>query len=93
MEPLVGYPEAMDTARVKLLSAAAGLGAVLAMGVLSVAGSEVSRADPAPPGPVTTTPATLGETVTETTAVQSPEPTVNEPPVTFTTPSGFAVPH
>ncbi|MGH3580148.1 MAG: hypothetical protein ACRDUB_01065 [Mycobacterium sp.] len=83
----------MDITRIKLLSAGAGAGAVLAMGVLSVAGSEVSRADPAPPGPVTTTPVTIGETVTETTAVQSPEPTVYSPPVTFTTPSGFAVPH
>lgn len=77
----------------KLLSAGAGAGAVLAMGVLSIVGGEVSRADPAAPGPVTTTPVTIGETVTETTAVQSTEPTVYSPPVTFTTPSGFAVPH
>jgi hypothetical protein len=83
----------VKVAKLKMVSAGAGIGAVVAMGVLAVGGGEVSRADPLPPGPVTTTPATIGETVTETTAVQSPEPTVYEPSVTFTTPSGFAVPH
>lgn len=83
----------MKVSTVKLLSAAVGGGAVLAMGALSVAGPEVSRAEPPPPGPVSTTPITTGETVTETTAVQSPEPTVYAPPFTFTTPSGFAAPH
>ncbi|CDO05533.1 hypothetical protein C1S82_25715 [Mycolicibacterium cosmeticum] len=83
----------MNVSKLKLLSAGVGGGAVVAMGLLAVGGGEVSRADPLPPGPVTTTPVTIGETVTETTAVESPEPTVYEPPVTFTTPSGFAVPH
>ncbi|MEN4473561.1 hypothetical protein [Mycolicibacterium cosmeticum] len=83
----------MNVSKLKLLSAGVGGGAAVAMGVLAVGGGEVSRADPLPPGPVTTTPVTIGETVTETTAVESPEPTVFEPPVTFTTPSGFAVPH
>ncbi|WP_234811822.1 hypothetical protein [Mycolicibacterium canariasense] len=83
----------MNVSRLKMLSAGVGGGAVVAMGVLAVGGGEVSRADPLPPGPVTTTPVTIGETVTETTAVESPEPTVYEPPITFTTPSGFAVPH
>lgn len=83
----------MNVSKLKVLSAGVGGGAVIAMGVLAVAGGEVSRADPPPPGPLTTTPATVGETVTETTAVQSPETTVYEPPFTFTTPSGFAVPH
>lgn len=83
----------MNVTKLKLLSAGVGGGAVVAMGLLAVGGGEVSRADPLPPGPVTTTPVTIGETVTETTAVESTEPTVYEPPVTFTTPSGFAVPH
>lgn len=83
----------MKVNRIKLLSAAAGGGALLAMGVISVAGGEVSRADPAPPGPVTTTPVTIGETVTESSGATTTTPTVYEPPVTFTTPTGFAVPH
>lgn len=83
----------MNVTRLKKVSAGVGGGAVVAMGVLAVAGGEVSHADPQPPGPVTTTPVTTGETVTETTAVETTEPTVYEPPFTFTTPSGFAVPH
>ena len=83
----------MKTNKVKLMTAMMGGGALIAMGALTVANGDISRADPPAPGPVTTTLVTVGETVTETTAITSPVPTVYQPPVTFTTPSGFAVPH
>jgi hypothetical protein len=46
----------------KLVTATAGAGALLAMGGLTIATSE---AEPAPPGPVTPSEVTLGETTTD----------------------------
>lgn len=73
----------------KLTSAAVGVGAVLAMGAVTVALSEISAADPltptpAPPGPVTTSEVTTGETVTETVAPKAPESSAVVPPITTT---------
>ncbi len=82
----------MKSTKLKLMSATAGAGAVLAMGALSVTFSESSSADPAPPGPVAPTEATIGETTTTTTAPTEPETTFATPPVTATTPEGFATP-
>lgn len=67
-----------------------GIGAVVAMGALSFtlsqqqAGTTTTVSDPQ---------ATLGETVTTTTPPSQPETSQATPPFTFTTPSGFAVPH
>jgi hypothetical protein len=69
----------VKTTKLKLMSAIAGAGAVLAMGVLSVAFSESSSADPLPPGPVTTSEVTTGETSTETTAPETPTTTLATP--------------
>lgn len=63
----------MMSTKIKMLTAAAGAGALLAMGGVTIA---TSAADPAPPGPVEPTDATVGETSTLTT-----------PPTTPTTPS------
>ena len=73
----------------KVLSATAGATTVLVMGALTVTLSEVSVAqtpEPAPPGPVTTSEVTSGETITETVAPVAPEVPAAVPPIT-TTPS------
>jgi hypothetical protein len=57
------------SSKLKLMTAAAGAGAVLAMGGLTVA---TSAAEPAPPGPVAPTEVTTGETTTETTPPTTP---------------------
>jgi hypothetical protein len=74
----------------KLLSAVVGASAVVAMAVLTVVvgqqpqtGTVVSE-DPT---------ATIGETVTSTTAPTELETSVATPPFTYTTPPGFAAPH
>jgi hypothetical protein len=72
----------VKSTKVKLVTATAGAGAVLAMGALSVAFSETSSADPAPPGPVSTTPVTTGATVTETTAPSEPSTSIAQPTLT-----------
>jgi hypothetical protein len=53
--------------QLKLVSAGIGAGALIAMGALGVTFSDVSSAqpEPAPPGPVPTEEATVGETSTE----------------------------
>jgi hypothetical protein len=80
----------VNSTKLKLMSATAGAGALLAMGGLSVAFSETSSAEPepAPPGPVATSEVTTGETseagetVTETTAPPTPTTTIAEPSIT-----------
>jgi hypothetical protein len=86
----------MQSHRIKLLSATVGAGAVLAMGGLTVAFSTVSSAQPEPaePGPVTTSTATLPETSTESTAPPAPTEPAASPTVTATSqPEGFAETH
>ena len=83
--------------KVKLLTATIGTGALLTMGGVTIATSAAEEPAPVPPGPVspsiTTSEVTTGETSTEATAPPVPETSVAEPPVTATTPSGFAEPH
>jgi hypothetical protein len=81
----------VDTTKVKLMCATAGAGAVLAAGGLTVAlGAVHAPSDSL----VSDTPsATFGESATTTTTAPSSPPTpVATPPVTATTPSGFATP-
>jgi hypothetical protein len=81
----------VDSTKVKLMCATAGAGAVLAAGGLTVALGAVH----APSGSlVSDTPsATVGETATTTTTAPSaPQTPVATPPVTATTPEGFATP-
>jgi hypothetical protein len=73
----------------KVLLAAAGGTAVLAMGALTVTAGNISVAEPpepAPPGPVTTSEVTTGESIVETVAPEAPETPAVVPPIT-TTPS------
>jgi hypothetical protein len=74
--------------QLKTVLATGGAAAVFAMGALSLAFSEVSQAqpEPAPPGPVTTSEITTGESITQTVAPEAPETTAVVPPIT-TTPS------
>jgi hypothetical protein len=76
----------VNSKQLKLVSAAIGAGAVVAMGGLAVAMSNVSGAqpEPPPPGPVTTTPVTTGEISTETTAPPAPETSIATPEITTT---------
>ncbi|GFG51526.1 hypothetical protein MAGR_29670 [Mycolicibacterium agri] len=81
----------VNSKQLKLASAGVGAGAVVAMGALGVAFSDVSAAEeptPVPPGPVTTSEITTGETVTDTTEMEGPQTSVVVPPIT-TTPSTF----
>lgn len=78
----------MTTSKLKLLSAGVGGAAVLTMAGLSVAHTTTFSAEPepAPPGPVTSTPISTGETVTDDSeAPASPETSVATPEVTVTT--------
>jgi hypothetical protein len=70
--------------QVKLFSATVGASALLAMGAFAIASNDVSAAQdpPLPPGPVTTSEITTGETVTDTGAPASPETSVVTPPIT-----------
>ena len=75
----------MNSKQVRLTSATVGAGALLAMGAFGVATSITSVAqepEPAPPGPVTTSEITTGETVTETSASNGPETSAAVPPIT-----------
>jgi len=80
----------VNSTKLKVMFATAGAGAVLAMGALTVAlGAVHAPSDSL----VSDTPtATLGETATTTTAPSAPETPVATPPVTATTPEGFATP-
>jgi hypothetical protein len=57
----------VNTTKLKLISATAGVAGLLAMGVVSVAFGSTSVAEPSTPGPVPTPTATTGETVVEET--------------------------
>ena len=76
--------ETVKPKQIKLLSAGIGAGAVIAMGGLGVVFSDVSSAEPepAPPGPVTTSEITTGET--STLCVTGEE---TAPPAEATTPA------
>jgi hypothetical protein len=69
-------------------SAAGGAAALLTMGTLTVAFSDISRAEqePVPPGPVTTSQVSTGVTITEEVAPEAPKTSAVVPPIT-TTPS------
>jgi hypothetical protein len=75
----IGVIDVMSS-KLKLFTAAAGTGALLAMGGLTVATS-AAEPEPAPPGPVEPTEVTSGETTTETTAPPTPTTTVAVPPI------------
>lgn len=68
----------------KLASAGVGACAVIAMGALGLAFSDIGAAqpEPPPPGPVTTSEMTTGESATETAATDAPETSVAVPPIT-----------
>ncbi len=78
----------MNSKQVKLGSATLGAGALIAMGAFGIASSGMSAAqddtEEPPPGPVTTSEITTGETVTETVAPEAPETTAATPPITTT---------
>ena len=72
--------------RVKLLSAAIGASAVVAMGAVGVAVAN----EQAGTGTVGAVPeATLGATTTTTTPPAAPVTSIATPPMTATTPAGF----
>ena len=72
-----------------MMSAGVGACAVIAMGALGLAFSDISAAEPEPPpGPVTTSEMTSPETITEAPAPETPETTFAEPTVTTTPPEG-----
>jgi hypothetical protein len=78
----------VDSRRVKIMLGTAGAGAILAMGVVSIATGDVNAAVPQPvPYKVGAT----GQTVTETTAPSEPETSKAVPPITtapYTIPPG-----
>lgn len=63
----------------KLMTATAGAGALLAMGGLTIATS-VAEPEPAPPGPVTPTEITTGETSVDQTVPATTPTTVSVAP-------------
>ena len=79
----------MDSKRLKFILATAGAGAVLAMGVLTVAVGNVNAAVPQPiPAKVHST---FGVTKTDTTPPTEPETTMAVPPIAtapYTIPTG-----
>jgi hypothetical protein len=81
----------VKASRFKLVAGVVGASAVVAMAVLTLTvsgGSSGGGMLVSEPPDITT-----GETVTSSTAPLEPETSVATPPFTFTTPSGFAVPH
>nr|WP_194945719.1 hypothetical protein [Mycolicibacterium malmesburyense] len=79
----------MDSRRLKLLLAMFGVGAVFAMGGLTVAYAESNSATRAPI--VAAPELTTGETSTRSTAPSAPETAVAVPPITtapYTIPTG-----
>ncbi len=74
----------MKSNQLKLASATIGASALIAMGALAVTSNETSVAEPEPPppGPVTTSEITTGESITETVAPEAPETTAAEPVIT-----------
>ena len=71
----------MKTTQLKLVSAAVGASAAIAMGAIGVAFSTVSSAEEPTPGPVATSEATTGETITTTTPPSTPETTQATPSI------------
>ena len=69
----------MKSMNLKLMTAAAGAGALLAMGGITVA---TSSADPETPGLIEPVEATTGQTTTETTAPTAPETSIAVPEIT-----------
>ena len=80
----------MNSTKLKLMSATAGAGAVLAMGSLTVALGGVHA--PSDSVMSDTPSATFGETATTTTAPLEVETPSATPPVTATPPDGFGPP-
>ena len=75
----------MNSKQVKLGSAALGAGALVAMGAFGIGTSAAQdETEVPPPGPVTTSEVTTGETATETVAPEAPETTAATPPITTT---------
>ncbi|RWA22375.1 hypothetical protein MELE44368_13260 [Mycolicibacterium elephantis DSM 44368] len=77
----------LNRTRVKMLAATVGAGAVLVMaGITAVTGTSLAQEDdaPRPPGPVTTSEITTGETITETVLPEAPETSAATPPITTT---------
>jgi hypothetical protein len=76
----------VKSSRLKLVAASIGGSALVAVGALTVILSNA-------PGTLGEGPEiTLGETTTTTTPPTAPETSVATPPVTATTPEGFATP-
>jgi hypothetical protein len=76
----------VKTKQFKLMTAAAGASAVIAMGALGVANSSVSVAEEPTPGTVATPEATTGETITTTTPPSTPVTSVATPSITGAAP-------
>jgi hypothetical protein len=74
----------VDSKQIKLASAIFGASAAVAMGALGVASNDTSAAEPPPPGPVTTSEVTTGETITETVAPEAPPTSAATPEITTT---------
>lgn len=76
----------MESKQLKLGAATLGTSALLAMGIFGISAGGVSSAqgetELPPPGPVTTSEITTGETITETVAPEAPETTAATPPIT-----------
>jgi hypothetical protein len=79
----------VKTNRLKLVAAAAGGCAVVAMITLT----GLTHTGPANGRMISEPKMTTGETSTAKKAAPSPETSVATPPFTYTTPSGFAEPH
>ena len=76
----------VNSSQLKLAAAGIGAGALVGMGALTVVIGEA-------PGSIGEGPEiTLGETTTSTTAPSEVETSIATPPVTATTPEGFATP-
>jgi hypothetical protein len=86
--------EMVKPKQIKLVSAGIGAGAVIAMGGLGVAFSDVSTAEPepAPPGPVTTSEITTGETSALCVTGVETAPPAEETPMECAAPSEPTVP-
>lgn len=76
----------MNNTKLKLMFAGAGGSAVIAMGAMSAGFGESNSAEPAAPGPATTTPEIPIQTVTETPPPETPTTTIAEPSITGTPP-------
>ena len=81
----------MRSKQFRVVSAGVGAGAVIAMGALGVAFSNVSAAEepePAPPGPVTTSQMSTAATVVDGTEMDGPGTSIAVPDIS-TPPSSF----